>query len=72
MDRFCQSISNQVVSEKLRDSIHGAGAFRRFKNFLTDHNMEDDWFCYRRNTLRDIAIKWCKDYAISPEKGGRT
>jgi hypothetical protein len=58
-------MSDQVISEKLLDAIHGAGAFRRFKNCLADCNIEDDWFGYRHNALRDIAIEWCKDNGIA-------
>jgi hypothetical protein len=52
------------VREDLLTSIHGAKAFRRFKDTVHRLNIETEWFAFRMEALRQIAIEWCKDNQI--------
>jgi hypothetical protein len=37
------------------------GAFRRFKDVLHRHNLQQDWYAFRENALREIAIAFCEE-----------
>ena len=58
MERFCLSISNEKISEVLLDKIHGSGAFRRFKDTIYRYEIEKDWFKFRDDAYKEIAISW--------------
>jgi hypothetical protein len=60
MQNFALSIEPGEIRDDLLDAIHGAGAFRNFKYALRVHRVEPDWFEFRTNALRQIAIDWCK------------
>ena len=55
MEQFAES-----VGEQLLDAVHGRGAFRRFKDAVYRLGIEKDWFRYRDQALRNIAIEWCE------------
>nr|WP_311775183.1 UPF0158 family protein [Alkalihalobacillus sp. TS-13] len=55
-----------VMKESKRyRSIRGKGAFRRFKNKIVELNIEDQWYSYRNEMFKQIAIRWCKDNNIN-------
>ena len=64
MQRFCFAVEDAGLRRELQDQIHGAGAFRRFKNTLTRHNMLDTWFACRQAAFTEIAIKWLEEHNI--------
>ena len=41
MQRFCFAVEDFGLRRELQHQIHGAGAFRRFKDTLNRHNMLD-------------------------------
>jgi hypothetical protein len=65
MNRFSQSMKKDSVSDDLLDAIHGPGAFRSFKSALRRHRIEQDWYDFRDQALRDIAAEWCEDHGIA-------
>ena len=50
--------------DALLDSIHGAGAFRRFKDTLYRLGIEEDWYKYRDHALEEMAIEWLEAEGI--------
>jgi hypothetical protein len=64
MQRFCFAVEDAVLSRELQDQIHGAGAFRRFKDTLYRHNMIDVWFAYRQAAFAEIAMEWLEEHHI--------
>jgi hypothetical protein len=60
MQDFALSIELGEIRDDLLDAIHGAGAFRNFKYALRVHRIESDWFEFRMDALKQIAIDWCK------------
>ena len=64
MEDFCGSIRNDRVSNALYSAIKGRGAFRRFKDAIIRFGVEDDWYRFREEALRKIAIEWCEDNEI--------
>jgi len=49
-----------VSADKLRD----VEAFRRFKDLIQRYGIADDWYKYRDNRYRGIAIQWCEENDI--------
>ena len=64
MEDFALSVSNRKICKELQDAIHGAGAFRKFKSVTRRRGIEKDWFAFRENALRQIAIDWCEEHGI--------
>ena len=50
--------------EELANAICGRGAFRRFKNGIRYHRLEQQWYDYRDQAYREIAIRWCRDEGL--------
>jgi hypothetical protein len=46
-------------------SIKGSGAFRRFKDNIRRFNLKEDWYRYRDESIREIAVEWCEENSIS-------
>ena len=61
MQDFSRSVESDRISEDLLRAIDGAGAFRNFKETLRRHRIESDWFAFRREALRQIALNWCEE-----------
>jgi hypothetical protein len=65
IEDFCFTVSDERKQDKLLSSIKGKGAFRRFKDKIIDFEMEDQWYSYRDERYKQIAIKWCLDNHIN-------
>jgi hypothetical protein len=61
---FCLTVGDESKQAILLSSIKGKGAFRRFKDKISDFEMEDKWYSYRDERYKQIAIKWCLDNNI--------
>jgi hypothetical protein len=68
MERFCLSVRDRKISEALYVSIKGKGAFRRFKDQTLRLGIEDQWYQYREESIKQIAIDWCKSHRIDFEE----
>jgi hypothetical protein len=68
MEDFCWSIEDEKISEILCSSIKGSGAFRRFKDAIHIYGIENDWYKYRIDAFKQIAIKWCEENGIEFNK----
>jgi hypothetical protein len=67
MERFCLSLQDAKMCDTLYGLIKGSGAFRRFKGAIHDYGIADDWYKYRDNALKQIAIEWCQENGIEFE-----
>jgi hypothetical protein len=65
MESFCVSIPDEKLSNTLLYKIRGSGAFRRFKDTIYRHNIEQDWFSFRDNAYKEIAIEWLEDKGLA-------
>jgi len=65
MEAFCGSVSNDKISNVLYSAIKGRGAFRRFKDAVYKHNLEDSWYKFLYEALRKLAVEWCEENGIS-------
>ena len=67
MESFCTSLDKQEIGDILCDLISGSGAFRRFKDAIYKYRVEDEWYAYRDNAIKEIAIEWCRENNIEFE-----
>jgi len=64
MERFCLSIEDAEMCDTFYSLIKGSGAFRRFKDAIHQYGISDDWYKYRNDALKEIAIEWCQEKGI--------
>ena len=57
---FIETIDNLEIKSNLQRLIQGKGAFRRFKDYCFESNIIQDWYKYKEQKYKEIAIKWCK------------
>jgi len=67
MEEFSHSVEAPRIREELLHAIHGSGAFRSFKDATRRHKIEKDWYAFRDEALRQIAIDWCEENGIAWE-----
>lgn len=60
MKQFCLSVDDKDVSESLMNAIHGKGAFRYFKDSIRRYGIDDQWYTFRDDAIKKIAIEWCE------------
>ena len=65
MERFCLSLPDGKVSDVLLRKIRGSGAFRKFKDTIYPYGIENDWFTYRDEAYKEIAIAWLESKDIA-------
>lgn len=65
IERFCDTVSNPKVANDLFRLIAGRGAFRRFKDAIRRHGVEDGWYRFRDEEYKEIAREWCKENSIT-------
>ena len=58
MEDFCCSVMDEEIREGLLDKIRGRGAFKRFKDAIHMHGIEEEWYRFRLEALEKIAIDW--------------
>lgn len=64
MERFSRSIPNEKISNILLSKIRGSGAFRRFRDTIYQYGIEEDWFKYRDEAYKEIAISWLESHGF--------
>lgn len=64
MEKFCLSITDPAISDEMYYAIKGSGAFRRFKDGLYRYDLTEDWYEYRNERFRKIAIAWCEENSV--------
>lgn len=60
MADFIDTIDNLEIKCNLQRLIQGKGAFRRFKDYCFEANIIQDWYEYKEQKYRKIAINWCE------------
>ena len=67
MEDFAEIIKDTRLQNQLYISLNGSGAFRRFKDTCINYDMIDDWYKFRDERYKEVAINWCKDNNIEFE-----
>jgi len=65
MERFCFSVSDEKICDVLLGKIRGSGAFRRFKDMIYRYGIEEDWFRFRDEAYKEIAISWLESHGFA-------
>lgn len=65
MEKFCLSITDDQICDILYYSIKGSGAFQRFKDNIYKYNLKEEWYKFRDEAIKRIAIEWCEDNGIN-------
>jgi len=64
MEKFCLSLVNEDLRDTMYSSIKGSGAFQRFKKNIDRFGIVEDWYKFKSDALKEIAIEWCNDNGI--------
>lgn len=67
MENFAETISDTKLQNQLYISLNGSGSFRRFKDTCINFDIIDDWYKFRDERYKEIAIDWCKQNNIEFE-----
>ena len=60
IEQFIDDLPSGSIQDELARAIRGRGAFRRFKDTIRYHGIEQDWYDYLAEAYRRIAIEWCE------------
>jgi len=64
MRDFCCTISDEILREDLLDTIGGRGTFGRFKSMIHRHNLQERWYKFQDDAMRQIAVQWLEAHEI--------
>ena len=67
MEDFAETIEDTRLQNQLYISLNGSGAFRRFKDTCINFDIINDWYKFRDEKYKELAINWCKDNNIEFE-----
>jgi len=68
MEDFCFTLEDENLCADFLNAIKGSGAFRRFKNKLTRHNLRERWYSYKHEAYVKIVIEWCEEHGFEYER----
>jgi len=61
MEKFT-TLQKEEIQNFLWKCLNGKGVFRRFQDKLFELDLRDDWFAFKKEELKAIAIDWCEEY----------
>ena len=64
MEDFIDQLSPGKAQEEVAHAIRGKGAFRRFKQSVRYHGLEQRWYDYLAEAYRELAIRWCEEKGL--------
>ena len=67
MEDFTETIEDIRLQNQLYISLNGSGAFRRFKDTCINFDIINDWYKFRDERYKELAINWCKENNIEFE-----
>ena len=67
MQDFTETINYTRLQNQLYIFLDGNGAFRRFKDTCINFDIINDWYKFRDERYKKIAINWCKENNIEFE-----
>ena len=66
MEEFIDSLP-ESYKDKLKATIRGKGAFRRFKTAIRQLDIDDQWYKFQTSEFKRKAIKWCEENDLEYE-----
>lgn len=67
MENFIETIGDPHIAGQLSRAIRGRGAFGRFKDALGRFGLENRWYRYLDQAMKEFAIEWAKDNDVPYE-----
>lgn len=67
MENFVYSLPAGAARQELMTAICGRGAFRRFKQGIQYHQIEQQWYTFKAQTYHEIATEWCQEEGFEYE-----
>ena len=64
MEDFIDQLPPGKAQEELAYAIRGKGAFRRFKQSVRFHGLEQRWYDYLAKAYRELVIRWCAEEGL--------
>lgn len=64
MSKFVFSMDDDRINQRLSQAISGRGAFRRFKDTAIQLDVIDEWYKFRDDAYKEIAIDFCKENTL--------
>lgn len=64
IEDFCYGLCDGRNKDILITAIQGKGAFRRFKDHILQLGMDKEWYSYRHECYKELAIEWCKEHGV--------
>jgi uncharacterized protein UPF0158 len=64
LDRFAASIEDEALRRTFKDAVRGRGAFRRFRQLVQKHRLEDAWNRFETEGYAEIARDWLKEHDL--------
>ena len=68
IEEYIDEIKNENIQEELEDAFYGKGKYRRFKETLRKFRIENDYYNFREEYLKNMAIEWCQKNNIEYEE----
>ena len=59
VEAFIDDLPAGEAQNHLSNAFRGRGAFRRFREGLRQHDLEQEWYDFRDEAYRQIARDWC-------------
>ena len=67
MREFAEQWPDQSVASALLKLLGGRGSFRRFREAIFEHRIEDQWRTFQDEKERDLLVAWCHENGIEYE-----
>ena|GEM_PF-3594043 len=67
MREFARQWPDESVASDLLAQLGGRGSFRRFREAVFEHRIEDQWRTFQDERERDLLIAWCRDHNVEYE-----
>jgi len=64
MQQFALAQKDERTARELNDAVHGAGAFRMFRSAIRRLGIEQNWYNFRNEALKRIAIEWLEEHQL--------
>jgi hypothetical protein len=64
MERFIGSLDDEKAADQLWRAIRGRGAFRYFKDTIHRLGIQNEWYQFRDEALRQFVIGWAGENEV--------
>ena len=64
MKEFAEQVNVPKVGDDLLASIHGSGAFQRFKKALDHHDQREEWYAFKAACVEELVKEWLRSQDI--------